>query len=111
MPNGSLWESTHGNCSLCNFYGLACLTSGLQQSDLCPDDWQQVVLAASQGQFGCTSHEELFRVWRRWQLGSSTWINPACNGIPTRELAMSQERVQAGRSMVQWIPMGAKSPG
>ena len=98
-----LWESTHGNGMLCDFHTLHALQSGLRARDLCPDAWHRVVVAASQGQFGCTSHEDLFRTWRCWQLGSSAWVDPTLGGVPTREMAMKDERVRAQRSMVQWL--------
>ena len=52
---------------LCAFYALHALTSGLRASDLCPDAWHRVVLAASQGQFGCTV------TWRTVPLAHLRW--------------------------------------
>lgn len=81
---------------------LAMHSSGLQRQDFLPPEWQEVISRASRFP-GCAPLGFVYKVWRTWQLGSPTWVDPFAVPAPSRSEALASDWSRAHRSMLAWL--------
>ena len=81
---------------------LAMHGSGLQRQDFLPPEWHEVLSRASRFP-GCAPLGFVCKVWRTWQLGSPTWVDPFAVPAPSRSEALASDWSRAHRSMLAWL--------
>ena len=71
-------------------------------ADFCPRLWKQV-LARTSTDPGCAPLHQVHEVWRRWQLGSPRWVDPARTELPECARARQNPHAAAHVSIHGWM--------